>query len=623
MTNNFVPAVGAARRSQGIFTFGIGAIVDFTKGSFMPLGLKLMEWQWSRLTSAQRDEITFHEPRLQRLLGVKEFRTYPAAGERQLSDYGKQVRKPFSVPCVRFPEWLECPKCHRLGREGDPFELQPDGGVICPGKCKVEVNPVRFVVACPKHHIDDFPWVWWAHSNKKEECKQPVLYLRSRGQSVALGDLYVECQCKEKRSLGEIFRPSALRDLSCSGRSPWLQLDENCTAKPLTALQRGASNVHFSVTASMLSIPPASEAMSKLFDRDWPLIKSIVQGVPEQFLEPALSNYLRDKPVDPKVAIDWILRRMKVDSDAEGESEESCRYQEYKSLSTECRAEHGQQPEFENAPFHLEGGLDEWFDLASSVRRLREVRAYCGFTRIEDIAVNIEDIPQLIREKKIARLAGQWMDWFPAVEVRGEGIFLRFSEKRIQRWLDGNQKVIQRAKEIDNLFRKHSESRGLEVPYAITPRLLLVHGFAHALLRRLSLDCGYSSASLRERLYVSEGDQDVPAMAGFLVYTASPDSDGSLGGLVNLATRERLGVILGRTIEDLRWCGSDPVCIETEPNIQGDRFSGASCHGCLLVPETACERFNRELDRAMLVGCSPEADLGDFKGFFEDFQVES
>ena len=73
-------------------------------------------------------------------------------------------------------------------------------------------------------------------------------------------------------------------------------------------------------------------------------------------------------------------------------------------------------------------------------------------------------------------------------------------------------------------------------------------------------------------------------------------------GWCALPSRRQLERIVLQTISSARWCGSDPVCLETDPAQSGDRISGAACHCCLLVPETACEKFNRELDRTMLVG---------------------
>ena len=173
---------------------------------------------------------------------------------------------------------------------------------------------------------------------------------------------------------------------------------------------------------------------------------------------------------------------------------------------------------------------------------------------------------------------------------------------------------------VDALERRSAAvaaDRGYVREYGITARLLLVHSFAHALIRTISIDCGYSSSALRERLYVSEPDGLRPAMNGVLIYTGSPDSEGSLGGLVRLAEPAQLGRIVLRAIRSAQWCGSDPVCLETDPAQSGDRVSGAACHCCLLVPETACEKFNRELDRTMLVGSSEADTSGHWKGFFD------
>src|SRR5436190_808644 len=258
----FVTSIGTARRSQGVFTYGVGAIADFKKGSFMPMGLWQMDQLWNALPREAREGLEFYEPRLQRLLGVNVFRGYPAPGEGQVGDYGDRVKVAWGVPAIRFPEWLECTKCHRLGVVDDPFEAQPDGYVKCLD-CNVPVNPVRFIVACSKGHVDDFPWDWWAHQNAKEICDRPIIKLNSRGKSAALGDLFLTCSnCQPPpASLGQIFNAGSLRKKRCRGRRPWIGRNESCGGD-IRTLQRGGSNVYFPVVASMLSIPPASEAIS-------------------------------------------------------------------------------------------------------------------------------------------------------------------------------------------------------------------------------------------------------------------------------------------------------------------------------------------------------------------------
>ena len=123
--------------------------------------------------------------------------------------------------------------------------------------------------------------------------------------------------------------------------------------------------------------------------------------------------------------------------------------------------------------------------------------------------------------------------------------------------------------------------------------MVLIHTLAHLFIRQLSLDCGYSSASLRERLYAG------PDMCGLLIYTASADSDGSLGGLVQQGQESRFDATLQALLEGAQWCSSDPLCAEHNPLLTG-RLNGASCHACGLVAETSCELSNRLLDRALI-----------------------
>ncbi|MDA7878975.1 DUF1998 domain-containing protein, partial [bacterium] len=140
-------------------------------------------------------------------------------------------------------------------------------------------------------------------------------------------------------------------------------------------------------------------------------------------------------------------------------------------------------------------------------------------------------------------------------------------------------------------------------------RFIVIHSFAHAVMRALALDCGYSGSSIRERIYSSI--EDGREMSGVLLYTASPDSEGSLGGLIDLGTPERLGPLLQDALRDLTRCSSDPLCASHEP--QRHRSSnGAACHACILVPETSCEAFNTWLDRSLLVPTVATQDVAFF-----------
>lgn len=609
-----VEPIGTVRRSQLISTFGIGAIVDLEKGSFMPMGLE----DWERVNSLP--SLSIGEERLQSMLGVSHFRLGPV--KEQLAGT-TQVRARSAAPAVRFPDWHECPKCHRIGREGAPFELADDGVRL---RCtahggNVYTNPVRFVVACRRGHLSDFPWEWWAHRGRDEGvCPRPTLFLGSHGQSASLADLYVRCDAcgtperPTRQSLGTAFGADALNGWRCDGYRPWLHDRQQDCREQVRALQRGASNVHFAVVGSTLSIPPASEALSLIIEQS----RMYLDGVPEAALAAVLSGVAQQYSVPVEQLLAAYRRLRAREEGSPPLTERLAREQEYDALSQDRDdpVVGGVVPQFRNRVFAPSPALAPWFDLVGAASRLREVRALTGFSRIEPHPVSAERVRQAIAEGRISPLSKSERSWLPGAEIRGEGIFLRFRTDAVDDWTGRNPGVVERAAILDARSRQIAEQRGYERDYMVTPRLLLVHAFAHALIRQISVECGYSASALRERLYVSEDSGRTTN--GVLIYTGSPDSEGSLGGLVRLAEPALLEPIVLRTLRNAAWCGSDPVCLETDPRQSGDRVSGAACHCCLLLPETACERFNRELDRAVLVG-DPEEQ---FQGFFGEIATE-
>ena len=609
-----IEPLGSVRRSQLISSFGIGAIVDLEKGSFMPMGLE----DWERVTGLP--SLHVGEPRLQRMLGVNHFRLGPVKEDIPGT---RQVRERSAAPAVRFPEWHECPNCHRIGRLGKPFELAADRGrlkCLACGGSKGYTTPVRFVLACRRGHMTDFPWEWWAHRDRPGGvCDAPILYLGSYGRSAALSDLYVECRAcgtpenPVRTSLGDAFRGGALGDQCCTRFRPWLwDRDKKECNEPVRAMQRGASNVHFGVVCSALSIPPASEAVSLIVQE----MRPVLDAVPESTLPTVLEGLAPQHGVTAQQLLSAYRKLRSVETADQVVTEREARREEYAALS-EDRDDpmvSGRPPEFLNRVARAPGSLSRWFELVGAASRLREVRALAGFSRIEPYPVAAEGVARAIQDGLVSPLSREPRNWLPAAEILGEGIFFRFRTEAVDAWVGANTKLDRRVAVLEARSREVAEQRRFTRTYTVTPRLLLVHSFAHAVIRQISVECGYSASALRERLYVSEPEEGRPAMNGVLIYTGSPDSEGSLGGLVRLAEPRLLQAIVQRTLSSAGWCGSDPVCIETDVAQSGERVSGAACHCCLLLPETACEKFNRELDRAMLVG---DVD-GTFSGYFGD-----
>ena len=604
-----IEPVGTIRRSQLVSTFGIGSIVDLEKGSFMPMGLE----DWEQVNGLP--SLRIGERRLELMLGVSHFRLGPIAEPIPNST---QVRSRSAAPAVRFPEFQECPICHRVGQEGKPFEIADDGvRLTCGAHGKqVYTNPVRFVVACRKGHLSDFPWEWWAHRDRPEGvCDHPTLYLSSRGKSAALAELYISCKAcstpdrKTSRSLGDAFGADVMSGSPCNGFRPWLHDREADCDQPKRSLQRGGSNVHFPVVCSTLSIPPASEAISQIVEENMLILDSVSETARPGLLQGIASIH----GVSADLLGAAYKRLNSMGSGGADLTEKMARAEEYAALS-ETREDEtiaGFVPQFQNVVHSPPASLDPWFDVIGAVSRLREVRALAGFSRIEPFPVSAERVQQGILDGNISPISKTARAWLPGAEIRGEGIFLRFRTDAIDKWAQ-QPALTKRVAALEARSNAVAMERGYERDYSITARLLVVHAFAHAVIRQISVECGYSASSLRERLYISEATNGSAATNGVLIYTGSPDSEGSLGGLVRLAEPSLLEPIILRALKNAAWCGSDPVCLETDPSHSGDRVSGAACHCCLLLPETACEKFNRELDRTALVGHSES----EFEGFF-------
>jgi hypothetical protein len=196
--------------------------------------------------------------------------------------------------------------------------------------------------------------------------------------------------------------------------------------------------------------------------------------------------------------------------------------------------------------------------------------------------------------------------------VRGEGIFVRFDLDRITAWA-GETMQERRRKVLRAAHESWRAARHLEPVEDGFPDLVyvLLHSFSHVLMRELTLECGYSAPSIRERIYASRADEPID-MAGVLVYTAAPDSEGTLGGLVALGRPKELGRLVRQALERAMLCASDPLCSEHDPRRDGT-LHGAACHACLFAPETSCENGNRFLDRSTLVPTFRQAESGFFR----------
>jgi hypothetical protein len=234
------------------------------------------------------------------------------------------------------------------------------------------------------------------------------------------------------------------------------------------------------------------------------------------------------------------------------------------------------------------------------VERLREVRVLTSFTRLTALG-------QEKHAREPAKLfAAKSKNWLPAVEVFGEGIFVALDLARLRDW-ETRAPVRARAADLNAQLERAAKARGGTpvAPWPLTARHILIHTLSHAVIDRLSLDCGYSSSSVRERLYAGHEGSD---MAGFLIYTSAAGADGTLGGLSREGHAERFAATLRKAIDDTRWCSSDPLCSDGLAALF-DSGNHAACHACSFLPETACEHFNQYLDHSTTLVAVIAADF--------------
>lgn len=607
------------RRAQLIAPFGVGAMVVSKDGISM-ICAGLDDW-FAPDPKLDVGEFTIQEWRLQHYLRVDHFRLPP---DRRESFHARDsVNVNLRIPAWRFPLWHWCPKCKRLQKFG-PALREP---VICShcsqgdGKrWKTEMVQVRFVAMCMHGHLQDFPWQQWVHRNEGGECNGQ-LYLKSLG-GLGLSALRVECSCGAKRSLHGITSP--LEDFPCRGERPWLgdAATELC-GLPLRGTLRNATNVYFADVRSAIYLPRggavAPDELVALFEQ--PPLSTLLSafralnGLNVANLRKGKHGRLLREYSDQQIeAAIQISNRERADgvlydeSVAEDRIEEELRQGEFVVLreaqdSAELKVNPCEVRDYEQAVFEVA----KYFQRVTLVPKLRETRALVGFSRVvSDNSMGLEARKRMMwREMPTSEDS-----WLPATVVYGEGIYLELAEERLRDW--ESQKVVrERAESIARRYNKVQQQRMLR-NRNISPRMLLVHTLAHLIINQLTFECGYSTASLRERLYVSSNATDAP-MAGLLIYTAAGDSEGTLGGLVRMGTPRNLERVLRSAIDGARWCSADPICLELGRRGQGpDSCNGAACHNCALVPETSCELFNRFLDRSMVIGDHESEMIGFF-----------
>ncbi len=535
-------------------------------------------------------------------LGIEqELREPPIAQERE-----KGKIEGTCIPAIRFPSWMRCRICGLLYCQ--PWRHQPGETLLCT-QCEKhpKLEQVAWIFVHPDGHMADIPWHRFTHdaaNQNKNQCKSDwnFPYLRLIERQGSKYELVCErCHAKAKFSTGEQKFYGKLR------RQPWLAWGDDINFaksgpenKPAQVLTINDTRVHTPCGTSALVIPPESRIQrGSLVDRLYTNsqrrkeIDQQMNSLQKKSLLMRLADEFRCTPEDVDKAI-WKIKS--------GYPSFGQQFTPGLLLKKEYEALTGQIPDlFDDEDFVTQHHTEAFKALTlekgsipqkivdviaqvTAVTRLKEIQILKGFRRVDPYEGTLVP-PDIVGQE----------GWLPALELYGDGIFFTFEEKLLTHW-ESLQEVDSRARPLQERF-KRSGIR-FDPAVEISPRFILLHTFAHLLIRQLESQAGYPAASLKERIFSKPGKTP---MGGILVYVAVPDVEGTLGGLSELAKPTSFLRLMSAVFDHAMWCSLDPICSEHEGQGPG-LLNRSACHACTLIPEPACAHSNTLLDRGLITG---------------------
>lgn len=509
--------------------------------------------------------------------------------------------------CYDFQKNIGCPECAKENTQSSKDKV----------RLKSRQEAIRFVLACSAGHLDEVPWL--SIIKHKSNCSKPN-YLKWQGAGEALSNVNLICpECGKSVNLKQIYYNIKV---GCPGRFPEENKRKVECKKYAKIIQRGAANLRIVEIKSALTIPPLDTGLHRLLQTST-ILDSIVSSVVDidsqdilfQMLDKLVNAQRLDKEIASKIkkypeteilqAIQDILEEI---TSPKEPKEETLRKDEFKSLRK--AATEGAPPQKANRP----GGPNQFevykenvklFRLASGrilrvtpLSRLRVVVVQVGYTR--PIETNNDENYSNFSVVPIEYVSEN-IGWYPGVELFGEGIFIDFVSEQETTGVSQHFELKGKAAEswlkaynvVDN-YRKLLNIPGMHKNY-LHPVFVWWHTLSHRLIKSLSIDSGYSSAAIRERVYTVNIAEKV--VGGLLLYTAQSGGDGTLGGLIGLVPH--FDRILQLALRDIHTCSNDPICIEE--NFAEDKVNGSACYACQFISETSCEHRNTLLDRKLLL----------------------
>lgn len=592
------------RISQFVLTYGPGAIIESIEGPRVIPRADIGLFGGGRGLRPSDYEICE-----QRIKGViKGARIYRLPSNAEL---GVPENRPiyFTKP---FPTWKLCVKIH--ADKGRNFHVLYTGDKcpVCGSTGRKNWEAIRFVKACPKGHMDEVDWYYLAHGHSSV-CQHSG-WFRWYGGGGSISNIEVECpRCGSKKfSLGQVYRQS----LSCTGRFPEREplnsvpIRYSCD-ESAKIIQRQASNLRIPELLTLFSIPPRHTELHILLQKT-PIYATLSvseitskitskKQLERNLIELKNKNLVDENTVSKILQYPWdeiseAIKGVLVDIPS---SYHELILEEFRALS--LGSDEGIPPTRLPAPKSpvviemnpnlvrkVRGEKGTIFRIAP-VSRLRTVTVQRGYRRAVGAQTSVECVevsfPDLDSEEK----------WYPGVEFLGEGIFITIDSESGEGLVEGETANRWMDVFCDSSSYPAHLFRDSKVRVELHPRFVWWHTLSHLLIRAIAAEAGYSSAAIRERIYLEFSKEK--ARGGVLLYATQAGSEGTLGGLVALVTYFQ--DVLEMALEQLKTCSADPLCLGQK--FRRGSYNGAACYGCLLLPETSCEHRNMWLDRNILL----------------------
>ncbi len=595
------------RPSQFITTYGPGSILEGARGPRIIPGADIGLFLSYGL-HPENYEISDQRMSSGLLSGARIFRLPSNAELGELGDAPIYKTK-------SFPNWK---LCLNMGEHGGAFYILHNS-FSCPPCSNIRSGrnePIRFVIACSDGHLDDIDWDFFAHFEYKRHTQWYIWH----GGGGSLSNIEVECPtCGKKQKMSFAYG----RDWKCSGRFPEREplhstsnygIEREDCSVPAKIVQRQASNLRIPKLRTLFSISPRDTKLHQLLQKDI-ILGAISPPSTSSFeqLKTKLKHFLNTGKIDEQtydliIRKDWeeIKQAIRDVLSPIPKTYDELLVEEYQILinaSINGAPQRTRAPPRSEVIFEVNPNFVKVHDTqmgkfrVTPILKLQTITAQLSYRREVNQQLNTDSIARDV-DISFTMRNNPRDKWLPGTEFLREGIFISLENSNTKEFLPSGSSASKWNEAYSVASSAYSLNEHIFRGSAfveLNPLFIWWHSLSHLILRSISEESGYSSAAIRERVYLENGSSGT--RGGILLYATQPGTEGTLGGLIALVPN--FDSIMNTAIEQIHGCSGGPLCLEN--SFSTGRYNGAACPGCLLLSETSCEHRNMWLDRNVLM----------------------